>query len=76
MKVLIPETCVVLQIIACSLPLLVPYLACGNDSIRSAIVHVLGCLVAHVYADTVSVLLHTQHHHCYLCSCLDLIIHL
>lgn len=35
------------------LPLLMPYLACGNESIRCAIVHILGALLAEVFAEAV-----------------------
>lgn len=37
------------------LSLLMPYLACSNEAIRSAIVHVLGCVVAQVFSTQVCV---------------------
>ena len=37
------------------LSLLVPYLGCGNETVRCGIVHILGALVAEVFSNAVSV---------------------
>lgn len=43
------------QAVAGQLSLLVPYLGCGNETIRCGIVHILGALVAEVFSSAVSV---------------------